>query len=81
MGNTVWNPRYLEYCRVQSVDSPEDMLKIDDERWPGGVMCGYTLWIQEKWRLWRKDNGIGANDILGKEAHSLFDRWLALEER
>ena len=52
------------------------MLERDREAYPGGVMCGYILWISEQWRLWRTEKGYGPNPILSEIDHAEFDRWL-----
>ena len=90
-GRMPWNSRYLEYARVHGESDPETMLAKDRETYPGGVMCGFTLWIQRKWREWYaslpKCDGIGPNRlciIAGHDRrlhqdHEAFDRWLAKE--
>lgn len=42
-----WNPRYVAYAKAHG-QKPADMLKHDEEAWPGGKMCGFILWIREK---------------------------------
>jgi hypothetical protein len=61
------NPRYLAYCLAHGETDPEVMLERERERWPGGVMVGYSLWIQEQWR-----------EFPGAPwEHEAFDAWLA----
>lgn len=79
MSDRRWNPRYTEYCRAHGEASPERMLEADRERSPGGVMCGFTLWIQEKWSRWRKLNGIPSDAPLWDRDHAAFDSWLAAQ--
>lgn len=38
--------RYAAYC-VKNGKTPSEMKEYDRKRWPGGLMCGYILWIQE----------------------------------
>lgn len=72
-----WNPRYLNYCRVHGRQwRPEDQIAADRERWPGGCMAGFLLWIDQRWREWRWAHGIGPDDVLDGHDHKAFDRWL-----
>lgn len=43
-----WNPRYVAYCAAHGVDDPDVMRARDAERWPGGKMCGFILWMRER---------------------------------
>lgn len=78
-----WNPRYLEYCRVNGESDPEKMLEKDRERWPGGCMVGFSLWIQQKWHEWYLSIGLPAkmplHDKRFYQDHAAFDRWLSKE--
>ena len=63
------------YCHKNGNNTPEEQLKIDEKQWPGGVMCGYVLWINEKLKEFRKispDSFIGFNLSDQKE----FDNFL-----
>jgi hypothetical protein len=71
-----WNPRYLEYCRVTGGLSPEATLARDRERWPGGAMTGFVVWMPAQWATWRRLNGYKADAILDDEAVAAFDAWL-----
>lgn len=69
-----YQPRYLAYCAAHSTE-PDAMLAADDERWPGGRMCGFILWIASKWNEWYV--AIGKKPaVLGPEEHRQFDEWL-----
>ena len=72
------NPRYLAYCRAHGMD-PKDMKRIDKERFPGGSMAGYQLWISGKYGEFRtmthnKKRNFSAED------YKAFDKWLATEQ-
>lgn len=41
-----WNPRFVAYAKAHG-KTPSGMLKHDEEAWPGGIMCGFVLWIAE----------------------------------
>lgn len=71
-----WNPRFVQYARVQG-RSPEDQLAYDVERWPGGKMAGFTLWINARWVDWREKNGLKRDDPIGEKEHADFDLGLA----
>ena len=78
-----WNPRYLAYARAQGEPDPEKMLEKDRERWPGGVMCGFSLWIQGKWQEWYTLIGVGKMTIYDQrfyQDHKAFDKWLSKEQ-
>jgi hypothetical protein len=49
LGLSIWNPRYLQYCRAMGrVGDPEAQLAQDQIDWPGGSMCGFILWHRER---------------------------------
>jgi len=85
-----WTSRYTAYA-TEHGRSPEEMLEADTERYPGGKMCGFTLWIRAKWKEWRKLFGPAPVRIphlqgapnLGywdwtptDDDHKRFDEWL-----
>jgi hypothetical protein len=47
MTKTTWNPRYVIYAKEHKRTS-EQQLEWDRALWPGGMMCGFTLWISER---------------------------------
>jgi hypothetical protein len=75
---TKWNPRYVVYCRAHGMPDPEEMLKHDRKRWPGGCMTGFLLWIPGRWREYVRLNP-GVNlEFLTDADHADFDAWLAV---
>lgn len=72
----VFQPRFAAYARVHG-RTPEAQIEHDKEAWPGGVMTGFVLWNNERWREWRAANGYRHDDILPSDAHERYDRWLA----
>jgi hypothetical protein len=48
-----WNPRFVAYALSQGRD-PEAQLAYDEEAYPGGKMCGFMLFISEKWQTFSK---------------------------
>jgi hypothetical protein len=48
MADEQWNPRYVLYARAHG-RTPEEMLAHDDEAFPGGIMAGFIIWINQQW--------------------------------
>lgn len=71
-----WNPRYMAYCHAHGETDADKMLARDDERWPGGRMCGFILWTQARWSEWRRLMGYGPHDPIDDYDHRTFDLWL-----
>ena len=71
---STYQPRYVAYA-IAHEKIPEDMLAFDKERYPGGCMTGFMLWIQNKWRVWAKLTGTDL-EFLGEKEHEAFDIWL-----
>lgn len=42
------NPRWLAYMHAEGFDDPELFMAREGERWPGGCMVGFILWIGER---------------------------------
>ncbi|MGH7164997.1 MAG: hypothetical protein ACREIS_05665 [Nitrospiraceae bacterium] len=73
-----WNPRYLAYGRDEHPGlGPDAILDADDERWPGGCMTGFMIWIGRRWTEWLKAHPEADPHILTDENHAAFDEWLA----
>ena len=85
-----WNPRYANYARVHG-KTPEEMLALDGERWPGGKMCGFVLWNSARVHEWktlvghphesdlhgRPGKSFAALGMGGPNDHERYDAWLA----
>lgn len=50
-----YNPRYVAYASEYG-RSPEQQLEHDREAWPGGLMCGFILWSNERLTEYAKIN-------------------------
>lgn len=70
-----WNVRYVAYARANG-RKPEAQLKHDREAWPGGVMCGFILWISAKWAEYRAARKLGPYAIVSEEMHEEFNAGL-----
>lgn len=73
------NPRYVAYCTAHGSD-PDAMLEADRERWPGGIMTGFVLWMSARWQAWRRLNSRGRFDAISAEDQKAFDVWLGENE-
>lgn len=71
-----WNPRFVAYAKAHN-RTPEEMLVLEEERFPGGKMAGYMLWVGGRWREWRAIHGICWDAFLSEEDYREFDAWLA----
>lgn len=67
-------PRYAAYCALNGGLSPEITMRRDQEKYPGGVMAGFILWVNEMWREWEET--FGKVEVKGQEHHDHFDAWL-----
>ena len=70
-----WNPRYHAYAAAHG-ETPESMMAVDKDRWPGGKMAGFILWIGERWKEYREKNGMGQHDPLFKKDHDAFNEMI-----
>lgn len=78
----IWNSRFVAYARSQGC-TPKSVLTLDEKRWPGGLMTGFILWMNEQWTAWkslqsplRQDYARKFGWVLSEEDHANFDRWL-----
>jgi len=78
------NARYVRYARVHG-NTPERQLEADQERFPGGSMCGFILWMTAAWRTFSASyNCHDYSQVtlrLGfTECHRLFNEFLSVYE-
>ena len=62
------NPRYLAYAKAHG-KTPAGMLASDTERWPGGKMAGFILWVGARWAEWCAARGLARYCPKGPRAH------------
>lgn len=74
LGGQAMNPRYLAYCRAHG-KTPDQMMAHDDEKYPGGKMCGFLLWSSA--RLFEY-SAINPKAFLDGHLHDhkSYDAWL-----
>ena len=72
---TEYNPRYLEYCKAHG-KTFDNMLKADRIKYPGGCMCGFILWMSEKWYNFDTRHPEFKPYVRTKEEQSVFDEEL-----
>lgn len=78
----MYNPRYARYAEAHG-RTPEEMLKADVIEWPGGSMCGFMLWMNEKWaKFCRLHNVLNTRELRLKldEVDTKFDEWLGTQD-
>jgi hypothetical protein len=51
-----YNPVYLRYCAEHGETDPDVMLAKDSERYTGGRMAGFLLWVSAKRRAFHASN-------------------------
>ena len=47
-----WNPYFVAYAATHG-RTCQAQIEHDREAWPGGSMCGFILWMQDRWTEWR----------------------------
>ena len=50
------NPLFLAYAKATGTPDPDDCIERDRKEWPGGVMCGFILWMADRKSTWVKLN-------------------------
>lgn len=50
------NPRYIAYAAAHNRTHSE-MLAYDSQRYPGGKMAGFIIWMSQRWSEWDKSKG------------------------
>lgn len=75
---TEWNPRYVLYAKEHGKE-PAEMVAYDAERYPGGKMAGFMVWISERWTEFDAFFGCkpGCEDSRTDQRMKEFDDWLA----
>lgn len=47
-----FNPYFVHYAKSNG-NTPEKQLEVDDKAYPGGIMCGFILWIdKQRQKFW-----------------------------
>lgn len=70
-----WNPYYAAYAQEHGRE-PEEMLKYDRERCPGGHMGEFIRWNSARWSEWRKINGRAPYSPVDAADSANFMEWL-----
>ena len=71
-----FQPRYVAYARSLG-ETPEETHARDVDRWPGGRMCGFILFISEAWRDWDKQHVHTRDHARTQDEHVAFTDWLS----
>lgn len=74
-----YQSRYVAYARAEGFDDPGDVLTRDREKYPGGCMAGFIVWITGKLSEWRKIHALPPESCLSESDHVAFDAWLGAE--
>lgn len=75
-----WNPRFVRYAQAHD-KTPDAMLAHDIERFPGGRMAGFTIWMRQQWAEFDRVHKHGPNHVRGPAEQDAFDAWLEEREK
>ena len=78
LSNFPVNPRYLNFCRVHG-RTPDEQCAYDSERWKGGSMVGFILWMSQQKRAFHRAHPEAFYDPRSSWAivdYAAWDRWL-----
>ena len=68
----MYQPRYIAYAKSNG-NTPEEQEAKDRERWPGGLMTGFIVFIGEMVARYKKAAGINGNEpILDQDEFTSF---------
>jgi len=68
------NPRYAAYARAHGM-TRDDMMAHDRQKYPGGCMCGFVVWISEQRQAFLKLHPaafLGRHVIVDQESWTEF---------
>lgn len=71
----MFSPRFAAYARSQGL-AAQQALEADTERYPGGQMTGFILWISAKWQAWDAMHKHASNHVRDAKEHGEFDEWI-----
>lgn len=49
------NPLFVSYAKSNGL-SPSRQLDLDTLKYPGGIMCGFLLWVTERKQAFRRNH-------------------------
>lgn len=61
------NPRWVLYCQERGYPNPDAALEAERKQWPGGVMCGFVLWINEGLRQYKAARNLPPNEPISDQ--------------
>jgi hypothetical protein len=70
-----WNPRYVQYALAHR-KTPEQMIEADKERWPGGHMAGFMIWISQRKSEFYEAHPEAFLDRYRISDHKAWDDWI-----
>ena len=70
-----WNPKYVAYAKAHG-KTPDEMMAHDEAAWPGGVMCGFILWMSKQKQAFLKAHPEAFLDRWVISDHKAWDAWL-----